>query len=129
MNMIDIISKLYDGDIKLYEPAETIPDMIPKELAEILRESNGIKEIFNVPSTYATQEIGWIVYTCEMIVEATDFFRKECHIDGVVFSDDGAGNPFYIKNNGMIYMYEYEYSDGEEILVSDSLYEYFTDVI
>ena len=27
-SIIDIISNLYDGDIRLYEPAETVPDTI-----------------------------------------------------------------------------------------------------
>lgn len=120
-NIIDKISKMYDGDIKLYEPAETIPDMIPTELAEILKVSNGIMEILG----NTLLKIGWIIYPCEMIVEQTEFFKNRCGIDGVVFADDGAGNPFYIKSNKMIYMYEYDYSDGEEVAVSNSLYEYF----
>ena len=124
-NIIEIISEMYDGDIKLYNPAETIPDIIPTELAEILKVSNGIMEMFNLGNTLL--EIGWIIYPCEMIVESTEFFKNQCGIDGVVFSDDGAGNPFYIKSNGLIYFYEYEYSDGAEVAVSNSLYEYFTE--
>ena len=107
----------------MYEPAETIPDMIPTELAEILKVSNGIMEMFNLGNTLL--KIGWIIYPCEMIIESTEFFKNQCGIDGVVFADDGAGNPFYIKSNKMIYMYEYD-SDGEEIAAANSIYDYFT---
>ena len=40
MNMINIISKMYDGNIKLYKPAAEIPDTIPHILAEIIKDDS-----------------------------------------------------------------------------------------
>ena len=44
-------------------------------------------------------------------------------LGGTVFSDDGAGNPYYILD-GMIY--EYDPIDNESYLKAETLIDFFT---
>ena len=45
-------------------------------------------------------------------------------MSGVVFSDDGAGNPFYLSDGKV---YEFEPIDNESELIADSLEDFFGD--
>lgn len=117
--IIEFLTRHYGEEVRLNEPAKSIPKMIPQELAEILIESNGIKEVIKIPDKGLDVEVGWIIYPWEMIIEETEMYRSQYNIDGVVFSNDGAGNPYYMKSNGNIYKYECIY--GEEILMASLL--------
>lgn len=116
MKYLDLIFKTYNGNIKSYEPIKKSICNLPKELYDLLSESNGVEETDII-------DIGWIVYPYKMIIEETEFFKNEYSINGFVFSDDGAGNPYYIKQDGKIYYYDCGYN--EEVYKNDSLYDFF----
>lgn len=121
--MLAMITEKYGGSIKTFAPLEVNPDRsdVPAVLLEILRRSNGIMETMRNPLTGTYENIGWIVYPLSEIIKWTGFYHEEYGIKGTVFSDDGAGNPYYLKKNGKVYLLD----SGEETLVSDSLYEFF----
>ncbi|MBQ9142199.1 MAG: SMI1/KNR4 family protein [Lachnospiraceae bacterium] len=126
--MITLISKKYDGNIILnkgldVETAELARNHLPAELLHILEQSNGIEEGMVLPDTGKLEPVSWIIYSYEMIVEENEFFQNIYSVEGIVFSDDGAGNPYYIKDDGRIYCFEA--CDDEEILAADSLEEFF----
>jgi len=122
--MITLISDKYNGNIILSQPlskevAEQAERYLPAELLRILKQSNGIEESMVLPDTGKPEPIAWIVYSYEMILEESRYFRETYLLEGVVFSDDGAGNPYYMKENGKVYCFEA--IDDEEILVAESL--------
>ena len=122
--MITLISDKYNGNIILSQPlskevAEQAKSYLPAELLRILEQSNGIEESMVLPDTGKLEPISWIVYSYEMILEESRYFQETYLIEGVVFSDDGAGNPYYMKENGKVYCFEA--IDDEEILVAESL--------
>lgn len=125
--MITFISKKYEGNIKLFPPTDMEEDSfaitLPEQLRKVLQESDGIMETMQNPATNEFIDIGWILYPLSEICKETIFYRKEYYVAGVVFADDGAGNPYYIKNNNKVY--QYECIDSEELLVAESLEEFF----
>ena len=122
--MIKLISDKYNGNIILSQPlskevAEQAKSYLPAELLRILEQSNGIEESMVLPDTGKLEPISWIVYSYEMILEESRYFQETYLLEGVVFSDDGAGNPYYMKENGKVYYFEA--IDAEETLVAESL--------
>lgn len=109
-------------DIKLYPPLDIDCSDIPKPLSDLLHESNGIMEIMENPVTKENMDIGWLIYPYEMIIEETHFFSNEYPVEGCVFSDNGCGDPIYIKSDGKIYLFEC--IAGEEFFEADSFDEY-----
>ena len=67
-------------------------------------------------------EIGWIVYSYDEIIYATNYYKKEYGLSGTVFSDDGVGNPYYIFDDKI---YEYDPIDNESYLKAESLDDFF----
>ena len=125
--MIELISEMYKGSISLQKPLN-IEDIsnydIPEELLNLLKQSNGIKETMVNPVTGMLEEISWIIYSYEGIIEWTNFYRDTYSIEGIVFSDDDADDVYYIKPNGKIY--SYNTICGEDVYVADSLQSFFT---
>lgn len=125
--MIELISKMYKGSISLQKPLN-IGDIsnydIPEELLNLLRQSNGIKETMVYPDTGRSEEISWIIYSYEEIIKWTNFYKDTYSIEGIVFSDNGADEVYYVKPNGKIY--SYDAICGEEAYVADSLQSFFT---
>ncbi len=76
------------------------------------------------PKTGEIMPIGWIVYPYEMIRSDTAFYRAEYKIDGIIFSDDGAGNPFILKPDGAVVCFNA--IDGEEVKAANSLSAFWT---
>lgn len=125
--MIELISKMYEGNISLCEPLNigAISDHdIPEELLNLLKQTNGIKETMINPETGMLMEISWIIYSYEEIIVSTSFYRDTYSIEGTVFSDDGADTVYYINTNGKIY--SYDVIGQEETYVADSLLSFFT---
>ena len=120
--IIDAIKELYNGMIRLQEPADCEESDLPEELKLLLSQSDGIEETMIHPKTGEEISIGWIVYPLEEINSETQFYREEYRINGVVFSGDGAGNPFYLSDGKV---YEFDPIDNESILKADSLEEFF----
>ena len=120
--IIDAIKDFYDGMIKLQEPVDCDSYDLPKELKALLSQTNGIQETMIHPKTGEEMVIGWVVYSLDEIKKETQFYRKEYGINGVVFSSDGAGNPYYILDGKI---YEFDPIDNESILKADSLEEFY----
>ena len=120
--IIDVIADFYDGMIKLQEPADCNNYDLPEELKKLLIQTNGIQEIMIHPQTGEEMVIGWIVYSLDEINRETQFYREEYGINGVVFSGDGAGNPYYISDGKI---FEFDPIDNESILKADSLEEFY----
>ena len=74
------------------------------------------------PKTGEMMEIGWIIYPYDEIKKWSSYYQNEYGLSGVVFSDDGAGNPFYLFDGKV---YEYDPIDNESELIADSLEEFF----
>ena len=120
--IIDLINKKYDGQISLNDPIVCNDNCIPESLREILQKANGIKETMIHPKTGEQMEIGWIVYSYDEINDATNYYKNEYGLSGTVFSDDGAGNPYYIYGDKI---YEYDPIDKESYLKAESLIDFF----
>jgi hypothetical protein len=120
--IIDAIKDFYDGMIKLQEPVDCDSYDLPEELKALLSQTNGIQETMVHPKTGEEMVIGWIVYSLDEIKKETQFYKEEYGINGVVFSGDGAGNPYYILDGKI---YEFDPIDNESILKADSLEEFY----
>lgn len=120
--IIDDIKALYNGRIKLQDPVACDNCDLPEELKSLLKQSNGIQETMVHPKTSEEMVIGWIIYSLDEIVKETKYYKDEYGIDGVVFSGDGAGNPFYLLDGKV---YEFDPIDNESELKADSLEEFY----
>lgn len=124
MNIIELIDEKYEGNIKLQDSLDCNDDTLPDVLIEILRQSNGINETMIHPNTGELMEIGWIIYPYDEIMKWSSYYHDEYGLSGVVFSDDGAGNPFYLYDGKV---YEFDPIDNESELIADSLEVFFGD--
>lgn len=125
--IMETISKMYEGNISLCEPlnsGEILNSHLPEELLNILKQANGIKETWMNPYTGMAEEISWIIYSFEMMVEWTDFYRDTYSIEGTVFSDNGADEVYYIKSDGKVYSYDCVCL--KEAYIADSLQTFFS---
>jgi hypothetical protein len=120
--IIELIRKSYDGNIEFQKPNESYDLSVPDMLKSVLAKSDGILETMLVPKTGKRITIGWIIYPYEMIQKETAFFKEEYGIDGIVFSDDGAGNPYYIHDNKI---FQFNPIDNESELIAGSLEEFY----
>ena len=120
--IIDDIRALYNGMIKLQDPVVCDDCDLPEELKSLLKQSNGIQETMIHPKTGEDMVIGWIIYSLDEIVKETKYYKDEYGIDGVVFSGDGARNPFYLLDGKV---YEFDPIDNESELKADSLEEFY----
>lgn len=125
MDHIDQIAALYQGNILLHPPYEgewTINT--PEEIRSILRISNGIEETMLHPKTGERMSIGWIVYPYEMMLEENSFYQQEYGIEGFVFSDNGAGEPYLLKADGTVACFDP--ICGEESRAAESLSSFYS---
>lgn len=118
---ICLIKKMYDNNIKLHNPLQIIDSNMPTELLEILSVSDGIEEVIAVGDR--NESIGWILYSYEMIKNNTEYYAMEYGINGYIFSDDGAGNVFVMKEDGSVYLFDA--IDGEEEFFAESLVDFW----
>ena len=120
--IIDLIKKKYGDDFKLLEPILCEDISIPEKLRNILQQSNGIQETMAHPKTGEKMVIGWILYSHEEMVKATNYYKDEYGLHGTVFSDDGAGNPYYLFEDKI---YEFDPIDNESTLLANSIEEFY----
>ena len=120
--IIDVIKNFYNGMIKMQEPVDCDSYDLPEEIKALLSQTNGIQETMILPKTGEEIVIGWIVYSLDEILRETQYYREEYGINGVVFSGDGAGNPFYISDGKI---YEFDPIDNESTHKADSLEEFY----
>lgn len=128
MDIINLIKQKYGNSCQLRSPLNkrqynTAKKLIPAELLEILKVSNGINEIMINPNTKKTEVIGEIIYSLAEIKSQTDCYSGEYGGKGFVFAGNGAGGFFILKPDGKIHIYEY--FDLNEEYYADSLYDYF----
>ena len=112
LDIIKLIQQIYGDSCKLRSPLnkrqyEKARKMLPVELLEILKISNGINEIMPNPNTGNTIVIDRIIYSLAEIKSQTDCYLGEYGNEGVVFAGNGAGGFFILKPNGKIFLYEY----------------------
>ncbi len=120
--ILELIRSFYGDNIVLLDPCGSDLSGLPDVLKEILKKSDGIKESMVHPKTGEMMTIGWIIYSYEMIQKMTAYYKDEYGIEGTVFSDDGAGNPYYILDGKI---YQFEPIDNESEQVAESLEEFY----
>lgn len=124
MDYVRKISALYRENILLHAPYQGDGmENIPGDLETILRVSNGIQETMPNPKTGEKMPITWILYPYDQILEESHFYKMEYGIEGVVFTSDGAGNPYLQKPDGKIVCFHV--IDNEETEIADSLSDFY----
>lgn len=93
----------------------------PQELESLLQYSNGIEELMLVGDEKIA--IDWILYPLDEIVNTTQFYQEKYDKKGIFFAGDGAGDPFYITDNGEV-SYFHPIVDEDET-VAASLTEFY----
>lgn len=120
--MVELIYEKYAGNIRLHEPFECKDIDLEESLKNILAISNGIEETMIHPKTNETMAIAWIVYSYDEMCRETLFYKENYGINGTVFSDDGAGNPYYLFEGKV---YQFVVIDGESEFVAETLEIFF----
>ncbi|MDE6833092.1 MAG: hypothetical protein K2J39_02420 [Ruminococcus sp.] len=129
MDIINLIQKKYGDSCQLRSPLNKrqynkAKNILPHELLEILKISNGINEIMINPNTMKIEVIDRIIYSLAEVKSQTNCYSDEYGGEGVVFAGNGAGGFFILKPNGKIYIYEY--FDLCEEYYAESLSDYFS---
>ncbi|MBO4866109.1 MAG: SMI1/KNR4 family protein [Ruminococcus sp.] len=128
MDIIEAIRKKYGGNIKLCAPLdderyEQAKKILPEELAELLRISNGILETMPHPKTGEIMDIYYIVDPFDDILSETERYRKVHGGEGVAFAGNGAGDSYVLKPDGKIFLMDY--IDEEEEFCAENLTDFF----
>ncbi len=128
MDIIDLIKTKYGENCRLRSPLtksqyQNAKKILPKELCDILKVSNGIEEIMTNPNTDKKIVINHIIYTFSEIKTYTDCYSYEDNIEGFVFADNGIGDVYVLKPDGSITLYEESYQS--ETPEADSLWDFF----
>ena len=126
LDIISLIKDKYGDTYRLRSPLtkeeyNQAKELLPKELLDVLKVSNGIDEIMMINGKAET--IWFIIDPLSRIIDQTSFYHNEYGNDGIVFAGNGAGGFYILKDNGKIYLFEY-FDIGEE-LYAESLAEYF----
>lgn len=79
-------------------------------------------EVMAIPQKKELIDIGWIIYPYDEMHKETEYYKNEYGINGVVFSGDGAGNPYYLMEGKV---YELNSIDNESELKAESFVEFF----
>lgn len=129
MNIIKLIQEKYGENCQLRSPmtakqAEKARKFLPKELFDILKQSNGIYETMQEPNTKKTTIIHDIIYSLQEIKHQTSAYHCEINGDGFVFTGNGTGNFYVLKPDGKIFLYEY--FEQNEVYVAESLWHFFS---
>ncbi|MDE7399778.1 MAG: SMI1/KNR4 family protein [Oscillospiraceae bacterium] len=124
MDFIGEISRLYDGSILPSEPYTGERADIPEELLDILRVADGIRETMPNPETGEPMSIAWVLYPYDYMVKESEFYHNEYGVEGTVFADDGAGNPYILKSNGSVSLFDA--IDVAESPIAVSLMDFYT---
>lgn len=122
--IIELICDKYEGNIQLHKPfdCKDIGIALDESLKNMLAKSNGIEETMLNPKTNEVITIGWIVYSYDEMCKETLYYKENYGLDGIVFSDDGAGNPYYLLDGKV---YQFNEIDEDSEFVANSLEEFF----
>ena len=126
LDIFELIKNKYGDTYRLRSPLteeeyNQAKELLPNELLDILKVSNGIDEIMMINGKAET--IWFIIDSLSQIIDQTSFYHNEYGNDGIVFAGNGAGGFYVLKDDGKIYLFEY-YDIGEE-LYAESLADYF----
>ena len=127
MDIINLIQKKYGDSCQLRSPLNKrqynkAKNILPCELLEILKVSNGINEIMINPDTMKIKVIDRIIYSLAEIRQQTSgYFLGE----GFIFYGNRKVD-FVLKPNGKIYTYDY-FTLSEEYY-AESLSDYFNKI-
>ena len=126
LDIFELIKNKYGDTYRLRSPLteeeyNQAKELLPNELLDILKVSNGIDEIMMINGKAET--ICFIIDSLSQIIDQTSFYHNEYGNDGIVFAGNGAGGFYVLKDDGKIYLFEY-YDIGEE-LYAESLADYF----
>ena len=126
--MVGLIQKKYGESCRLRSPITKeqyakAKKLLPDELVDILRISNGIDETMVNPHTGEIEVIDRIIYSFAEMKGQTNCYRSEYGGEGFVFAGDGAGGFFVLKPDGRIFLYEYH--DLNEEPYAESLAAFF----
>ncbi len=131
--IIEIIQQKYGEFCGLLPPLEESQyelseKMLPEDLFEIIRISNGIYELMTCPNVNDDKPfvMGHIIFPFEEIRSATESFSELFGAEGTVFAGNGAGGYYVIDPAGAIYLYEYTDDGGQ--YRAENLQEYFTNL-
>ena len=124
MDYIEQISNQYGGEILLHDPyTGEKHENISQEIYSILQISNGISETMRLPNTNEKIEIGWIIYSHEMILEWTSFYDTNYGLKGTVFFFFFGDCVYCIKPDGAITCFNS--MDNDETQIADTLWDFF----
>lgn len=131
LDIINLIQKKYGNSCQLRSPLNKrqynkAKNILPSELLEILKVSNGINEIMINPNTMKIEVIDNIIYSLSEIKSQTNYYSSEYGGNGIVFAGNGAGGFFILKPDGKIYIHEY--FDLSEEYYAESLSDYFNKI-
>ena len=133
MNISELIQQKYGDMYKQCPPLdeEKYPlaeKMLPTELSEVLKTSNGFLELMSLPDVDDGKPFAsdYIIYPFEDMCAETGVFHELYGAEGVVFAGNGAGGYYVIAPDGDILLYEYVGEDGEHY--ADSIEEYIQKV-
>ncbi|MGN1412176.1 MAG: SMI1/KNR4 family protein [Oscillospiraceae bacterium] len=129
--LLQIINSYYGGNIQLdigatTEQLELLKKStgfkVPNEMLELLSISNGIYEIAYFKEI--KRIISCIIYPIDEIIHETKVYTKYFNLENIlVFSDDGSENPFIMKDDYKIYLYDCVYNHLE--LYAESIFKFF----
>jgi len=109
------LGELYRLCPPLEEPQLSLAEtMLPNDLLEILKISNGILELMTHPKVDDGQPfvIGSIVYSFDDILFESKEFAELYGMEGVVLAGNGEGGYYIIQPDGTVYLYECPGEDG-----------------
>ena len=117
---IELIQQKLGASFRLCPPLEEpqlslAKNMLPNDLLELLKISNGILELMTHPKTNDGKPfvIGSILYSFDEILSESKAFYELYGIEGIVIAGNGTGGYFIIRPDETIYLYEYVGEEGE----------------
>ncbi|MBR5363569.1 MAG: hypothetical protein IK134_09655 [Oscillospiraceae bacterium] len=119
-DLLDLIQKKYGALCQFCPPLEeaqyqTAQAMLPADLFELLKISNGVLELMTHPKANDGKPfvIGNILYSFEDMCIESGFFAEQFGKEGLAIAGNGAGGYFIMNPDGTIDLYEYIGEAGE----------------
>ncbi len=105
LDIIKLIQQIYGDSCQLRSPLnkrqyEKARKILPVELLEILKISNGINETMPNPNTGNNMVIDRIIYSLAEIESQTNCYLEEYGNEGVIFAGNGGEGFFILKSFG-----------------------------
>lgn len=118
--VIELIQQKYGDLCQLCPPLDgskyhIAERILPVELYELLKISNGVLELMSYPKENAGKPfvISRIIYSFDEMCSESRSFNELYGMEGLVIAGNGAGGYYIMNDDGTIYLYEYVGEDGE----------------